>query len=97
MQIFSMDHGIKRVFTASSYKDIIDELDRVENTESVLYDAENYDTIEILDLILYTQNWIDKEFKQYLIEDLRQLVMENHRLNELLDKYYIEYGELEND
>lgn len=97
MQIFSMDHGIKRVFTASSNKDVIYELDRVKNTESILYDAENYDTIEFLDLILFTQNWIDKEFEHYLMEDLRRIVMENHRLNELLDKYYIEYGELEND
>lgn len=92
-----MEHGIKRAFTSSRYKNIIYEFERVEKTEGVLYDAENYDTIEILDLILYNQNWIDKEFKQNLIEDLRQIVMENHRLNELLYKYYIEYGELEND
>jgi hypothetical protein len=41
MILFSIDHGIKRAFDSSSYKDIVDELERVEKSESVLYDAEN--------------------------------------------------------
>lgn len=97
MQIFSIDHGIKRSFDSSNYKDIVEEFERVENTESVLYDAENYDTIDIIDLILCSQNWIDKKFIINLIDDLKCIVIENKRLKEENDAYYMEYGELEND
>ena len=97
MQIFSMEHGIKRVFTSSNYQDIINEFERVEKSESVLYDAENYDTIDIIDLILCSQDWIEKNFIFNLIDDLKCIVMENKRLKEENDAYYMEYGELEND
>lgn len=97
MQIFSMEHGIKRVFTSSNYKDIIDEFERVQKTEGVLYDAENYDTINIIDLILCSQDWIEKKFIFNLIDDLKYIVMENKRLKKENDAYYMEYGELEND
>jgi len=97
MQIFSMDHGVKRVFDSSNYKDIVDEFERVEKSESVLYDAENYDTIDIIYLILCSQDWIEKNFIFNLIDDLKYIVMENKRLKEKNDAYYMEYGELEND
>ena len=97
MQIFSMDHGIKRVFDSSNYKDIVEEFERVENTESILYDAENYDTIDFIDLILCSQDWIDKKFIFNLIDDLKYIVMENKRLKKENYAYYMEYGELEND
>lgn len=97
MQIFSIDHGIKRVFDSSNYNDIVEEFERVENTESVLYDAENYDTIDIIDLILCSQDWIDKKFIFNLIDNLKCIVMENKRLKKENDAYYMEYGELEND
>lgn len=97
MQIFSMEQGIKRAFTSSKYKDIIDEFERVEKTEGVLYYAENYDTIEIIDLILCSQDWIDKKFIFKLIDDLKYIVSENQRLKKENDAYYMEYGELEND
>lgn len=97
MQIFSMEHGIKRAFTSSNYKDIIEEFERVEKTEGVLYYAENYDTIEFIDLILCSQDWIDKKFIFNLIEDLKYIVMENKRLKKENDTYYMEYGESEND
>lgn len=97
MQIFSMEHGIKRVFTSSKYQDIINEFERVEKSESVLYDAENYDNIDIIDLILCSQDWIDKKFIFKLIDNLKYIVSENHRLKKENDAYYMEYGELEND
>lgn len=97
MKIFSIEQGIKRAFTSLKYKDIIDEFERVEKTEGVLYDAENYDTIEIIDLILCSQDWIDKKFIFNLIDDLKYIVMENKRLKKENDAYYMEYGELEND
>lgn len=97
MTLLSMDHGIKRVFDSSNYKDIVNELKRVENSESVLYDASNYDTIDIIDLILCSQDWIDKKFIFNLIDDLKYIVMENKRLKKENDAYYMEYGELEND
>lgn len=96
MQIFSMEHGIKRAFTSSNYKDIIEEFERVEKTEGVLYDAENYDTIYFIDLILCSQDWIDKKFIFKLIDNLKYIVMENKRLKKENDTYYMEYGELEN-
>lgn len=97
MVLFSIDHGIKRAFDSVIYKDIVNELKRVENSESVLYDASNYDTIDIIDLILCTQDWIDKKFIFNLIDDLKYIVMENKRLKKENDAYYLEYGELEND
>lgn len=97
MQIFSMEHGIKRVFTSTIFKEIVDEFERVEKTEGVLYDAENYDTIDIIDLILNSQDWIDKKFIFNLIDELKYIVMENKRLKKENDAYYMEYGELEND
>lgn len=97
MQIFSMEHGIKRIFDSSNYKDIVEEFERVEKSESVLYDAENYNTIDIIDLILCSQDWIDKKFIFNLIDDLKYIVMENKRLKKENDAYYMEYGVLEND
>lgn len=97
MQIFSIEHGIKRNFDSYDYEDIVNELKRVENSESVLYDASNYDTIDIIDLILSSQDWIDKKFIFNLIDDLKYIVMENKRLKKENDAYYMEYGELEND
>lgn len=97
MQIFSMEHGIKRDFDSGNYKDIVNELKRVENSESVLYDASNYDTIDIIDLLLCSQDWIDKKFIFNLIDDLKYIVMENKRLKKENDAYFLEYGELEND
>lgn len=97
MQIFSMDHGIKRNFDSYDYEKIVNEFKRVENSESVLYDASNYDTIDIIDLILCSQDWIDKKFIFNLIDDLKYIVMENKRLKKENDAYYMEYGELEND
>lgn len=95
MQIFSIEHGIKRDFNSCNYKDIIDEFKRVENSESILYDASNYDTIDIIDLILCSQDWIDKKFIFNLIDDLKYIVMENKRLKKENDAYYMEYGVLE--
>lgn len=97
MQIFSMEHGIKRNFSSYDYKDIINEFKRVENSESVLYDASNFDTIDIIYLILCSQDWIDKKFIENIIDNLFALVDENKRLKEENDAYYMEYGELEND
>lgn len=97
MQIFSMEHGIKRDFDSDNYKDIVNELKRVENSESVLYDASKYDTIDIIDLLLCSQDWIDKKFIFNLIDDLKYIVMENKRLKKENDAYYMEYGEIEND
>lgn len=97
MQIFSIDHGIKRSFSSYDYEDIVNEFKRVENSESVLYDASNYDTIDIIDLILHSQDWIDKKFIFNLIDDLRYIVMENKRLKKENDAYYLEYGEIQND
>lgn len=97
MQIFSMEHGIKRNFASYDYEDIVNEFKRVENSESILYDASNYDTINIIDLILCSQDWIDKKFISNLIDDLKYIVMENKRLKKENDAYYMEYGELEND
>lgn len=97
MQIFSMEYGIKRNFQSYDYEDIVNEFKRIENSEGVLYDASNYDTIDIIDLILYSQDWIDKKFIFNLIDDLKYIVMENKRLKKENDAYYLEYGELEND
>lgn len=97
MQILSMEHGIKRVFDSSNYNDIVEEFERVEKSESVLYDAENYNTIDIIDLILCSQDWIDKKFIFKLIDDLKYIVSEINRLKKENDAYYMEYGELEND
>lgn len=97
MVLFSIDHGIKRAFDSSNYKDIVNELKRVENSDSILYDASNYDTIDIIDLILYSQEWIDKKFIENIIDNLFELVDENKRLKKENDAYYLEYGELEND
>lgn len=97
MQLFSMEHGIKRVFDSSNYKDIVNEFKRVYESDSVLYDASNYDIIDIIDLILYSQEWIDKKFIENIIDNLFELVDENKRLKKENDAYYMEYGELEND
>ena len=85
MILFSIDHGIKRAFDSSSYKDIVEEFERVEKSESVLYDAENYDTIDIIDLILCSQDWIDKKFIFNLVKYTKNTISLN-------DKEYILFG-----
>lgn len=97
MQIFSMDHGIKRAFDSCNYKDVLNEFKRIEKTDSVLYDVENYDTIDIINLMLRSQDWIDKEFIENIIDKLFEIVDENKRLKKENYAYYLEYGELEND
>ena len=97
MKIFSMEHGIKRAFDSSNYKDIVNEFKRIYESEGVLYDASNFDTIDIINLMLRSQDWIDKSFIENIIYKLFEIVDENKRLKKENYAYYLEYGELEND
>lgn len=92
-----MEHGIKRAFDSSNYKDIVNEFKRIYESEGVLYDASNFDTIDIINLMLRSQDWIDKSFIENIIYKLFEIVDENKRLKKENYAYYLEYGELEND
>lgn len=79
MTLFSMDSGVRRVCHAVTYDEISDEIEVAKNNGWIIYDAAGYDTIEMVRNILYSVDYIDKDFVYYLVDGLREIERELHR------------------
>ena len=79
MTLFSMDNGVKRVFDSVMIKEINKEIELAKNNGWIIYDAAGYDTIEMVRNILFSVDYIDKDFAFNLVEQLRELEQERNR------------------
>lgn len=79
MTLFSMDGGVRRICDAVHYGEIIDEIKLAKHHDWVIYDAAGYDTIEMVQCILFSVEYIDKDFAFSLVEQLRDIERELNR------------------
>lgn len=79
MTLFSMDSGVKRVFDSVMTNEIIKEIELAKTKGWIIYDAAGYDTIEMVRNILFSVDYIDKDFAFNLVELLRELERERNR------------------
>ena len=85
MTLFSMDSGVKRIADAVTNKDIDKEIELAKTNGWLIYDAAGYDTIEMVKNILFSVDYIDKDFAFYLVEQLREIKRELHRAYDKLN------------
>ena len=79
MTLFSMDSGVKRVFDSVMINDIHKEIELAKNNGWIIYDAAGYDTIEMVRDILFSVDYIDKDFAFNLVVQLRDIERERNR------------------
>lgn len=81
MILFYMQCGIKHVIDECNNVKITRELEHFQNPsyEAILYDASGYDTIELVKCILFSLDYIDKDFAFNLVEQLREIERERNR------------------
>ena len=81
MILFYMQCGIKHVIDECDNNKITIELEHFKNPsyEAILYDASGYDTIELVKCILFSLDYIDKDFAFSLVEQLREIERERNR------------------
>lgn len=93
MTLFSMDSGIKRVCDAVHYGEISDEIELAKSKGWIIYDAYGYDAIEMVRDILFSVDYIDKDFAFSLVEQLREIERELHRTYDKLNGVNFDYDE----
>lgn len=93
MTLFSMDSGVRRVCDSVHYGEIIDEIKLAKHHGWVIYDAAGYDTIEMVRAILYSVEYIDKDFAFSLVEQLREIERELFRAHDKINGMNFDYDE----
>lgn len=93
MTLFSMDSGIKRVCDAVHYGEISEEIELAKSKGWIIYDASGYDAIEMVRYILFSVDYIDKDFAFSLVEQLREIERERNRANDKLNGINFDYDE----
>lgn len=93
MTLFSMDSGVKRIFDAVHYGEIREEIELAKHHGWIIYDAAGYDTIEMVRDILFSVDYIDKDFAFSLVEQLREIERELNRAHDKLNGVNFDYDE----
>lgn len=93
MTLFSMDSGVKRIFDAVHYGEISEEIELAKHHGWLIYDAAGYDTIEMVKNILFSVDYIDKDFAFSLVEQLREIERELHRAYDKINGMNFDYDE----
>lgn len=93
MILFSMDSGVKRVCNCVCYDEISDEIEFAKHNGWILYDAAGYDTIQMVNTILYSVEYIDKDFAYNLVEQLREIERELNRAYDKINGVNFDYDE----
>lgn len=93
MTLFSMDGGVKRVFDSVMIKEILKEIELAKTKGWIIYDAAGYDTIEMVRDILFSVEYIDKDFAFSLVEQLREIERERNRAYDKINKGDFYYDE----
>lgn len=88
-----MDGGVRRVCDAVHYGEISDEIELAKSKGWIIYDAAGYDTIELVKCILYSLDYIDKDFVHSLVEQLREIERELNRAHDKLNGVNFDYDE----
>lgn len=86
MTLFSMDGGVKRVFDSVMIKEIQKEIELAKSKGWIIYDAAGYDTIEMVRNILFSVDYIDKDFAFSLVEQLRDIERERDSALERINR-----------
>lgn len=93
MTLFSMDSGVKRIFDAVHYGEISEEIELAKHNGWIIYDASGYDTIEMVRDILFSVDYIDKDFAFSLGEQLREIERELNRAHDKINGMNFDYDE----
>ena len=88
-----MDSGIKRVCNAVHYGEISDEIELAKTEGWIIYDAAGYDPLEMVRDILFSVDYIDKDFAFSLVEQLREIERERNRAYDKLNVGDFDYDE----
>ena len=88
-----MDGGIKRFFDAVTYDEISDEIELAKTNGWIIYDASGYDTIEMVKKIIFSVDYIDKDFAFDLVEQLREIERKLYRAYDKLNGVNFDYDE----
>ena len=86
MTLFSMDNGVKRVFDSVMTNEIIKEIKLAKNNGWIIYDAAGFNTIEMVRNILFSVDYIDKDFAFSLVEQLRDIERERNSAWERINR-----------
>ena len=73
-----MDNGVKRVFDSVMTNEIIKEIELAKNNGWIIYDAAGFNTIEMVRNLLFSVDYIDKDFAFSLVEQLRDIERERN-------------------
>lgn len=93
MTLFSMDSGVKRVFDSVMTNEIIKEIELAKNNGWIIYDSAGFDTIEMVRNILFSVDYIDKDFAFSLVEQLRDIERERNHAYDKLNGVNFDYDE----
>ena len=88
-----MDSGVKRIFDAVHYGEISEEIELAKHHGWIIYDAAGYDTIEMVRDILFSVDYIDKDFAFSLVEQLREIERELNRAHDKINGMNFDYDE----
>lgn len=80
-----MDSGVKRVADAVTDSEINNEIELAKTNGWIIYDAAGYDTIEMVKKIIFSVDYIDKDFAFSLVEQLREIKRELFRAYDKLN------------
>lgn len=93
MTLFSMDSGVKRVADALTDSAINNEIELAKTNGWIIYDAAGYDTIEMVKKIIFSVEYIDKDFAFSLVEQLREIKRELFRAYDKINGVNFDYDE----
>ena len=88
-----MDNGVKRVFDSVMTNEIIKEIELAKNNGWIIYDAAGFNTIEMVRNLLFSVDYIDKDFAFSLVEQLRDIERERNRAYDKLNGVNFDYDE----
>ena len=93
MTLFSMDSGVKRVCDSVTYKEISKEIELAKSKGWIIYDAAGYETIDMVRNILFSVDYIDKDFAYNLVQQLREIKSELNRAYDKINGMNFDYDE----
>jgi hypothetical protein len=81
MILFYMQSGIKRYIEECNFDKITKELEHFQHPSynAILYDASGYDAIELVKCILYSLDYIEKDFAFDIVDALEEIRRERNR------------------
>ena len=73
--------------------EIIKEIELAKTKGWIIYDAAGFDTIEMVRNILFSVDYIDKDFAFYLVDNLREIERELYRAHDKINGVNFDYDD----